>query len=238
MITALGARGAIGLGLPTPAVVAAGPPPGGWWTTAANCVAAYGPIGAASFTASKTDLTGNGHNLSNGSYNPSDWDTALGWGFGSTYLSCPLLDDPSYTLAVRFAGGENIPSNGCILMGVIESGFSIMQVVAGNWFGACFLSNGDPGTNEITPPLALAGVLITGKAAGYKDGSNAGTFPAATPWTPHYNIYIGAANQFGTASWFFDGFVGTPPRIKAVWIGNGTYSDADMLALSNAMAAL
>ena len=59
---------------------------GDWWLAGGidpdDCIAAYQPKGAASYAASKTDLTDNGYDIDGGS--APDWDASYGWNFNGT----------------------------------------------------------------------------------------------------------------------------------------------------------
>jgi len=80
-ITALGSRYGIQGALGRSVKRAAG---GGWWDlngTIKSCVAAYQPVGAADYAASKVNLLNPGtYNLSDGVAYP-DWASATGWTF-------------------------------------------------------------------------------------------------------------------------------------------------------------
>jgi len=103
-ITALGSRYGIQGALGRSVKRAAG---GGWWDlngTIKSCVAAYQPVGAADYAASKVNLLNPGtYNLSDGVAYP-DWASATGWTFEkdkSEYLDTGITIVGGYTIIVR-----------------------------------------------------------------------------------------------------------------------------------------
>lgn len=76
-----------------------------WWTSggASGLMFAYQPKGAASYAASKTDLSAAGNNASDGSDIPI-WDSTNGWTFsgGQTLLSNAAANQKPFTVIVRF----------------------------------------------------------------------------------------------------------------------------------------
>jgi hypothetical protein len=79
-----------------------------WWLAggidSANCIAAYQPIGAASYAVSLTDLSGSGNDVIE--ITAPDWTTTNGWSFdGSTALKQPdfAFDTETFAVVMRFS---------------------------------------------------------------------------------------------------------------------------------------
>jgi hypothetical protein len=92
-----------------------------WWNldgliTPANCLAAYQPIGAADYAASKINLANPGTYNATDSAAP-DWDATNGWDFnGTTHrLLTGIVPAAGYTMIVRFSNYNQSVVNGIII---------------------------------------------------------------------------------------------------------------------------
>jgi len=82
---------------------------GGWWLSggipAANCIAAYQPIGATDYATSKTNLANPGtYDATEGT--APDWSVVTGWTFDSTnseYLDTGIVPAAGWSMIARFA---------------------------------------------------------------------------------------------------------------------------------------
>jgi len=77
----------------------------GWWNNNgafSGCIAAYKPLGAASYAASLLDLSGTGNNASEGV--APDWDTNVGWtGNATSWLETGVTIDSNngYSILIK-----------------------------------------------------------------------------------------------------------------------------------------
>lgn len=225
----LGARGAIGgvLGQGRGGAAAAQ-----WWlaggVSAANCVAAYQPIGAASLAASYTNLA------NPGTYNAAPgvaptFAAAMGWTFnGTQYLNSGVVPGSGYSMLVRFSGAPTGSGNVRYMCGVYNgNGFMLAPTLTGTarryWYGN--------GLNTPTGQYA-SGVMGLAGPQGYYNGAadvaTGGTWVAQTR-SIHISGYQNTAGANDSP------FVG---NIQAIAIYNTTVSAAQVAAISSAMAAL
>lgn len=216
--------------------------PSGWWLSggvaAANCLAAYTPIGAASLAASYDNNAAPGNGLADGTYDAAPgtapaWAAASGWSFAlasSQYLTTGItIPNTTYSAIARF-------SNVTVPAGTKE-GYLIgsFQDLAKYWGIAPV---GYAGENkvyycwgryvQITPGLS-SGVLAIAGLQPYRNGiAEASTIPSGM--TSGKALYIGAIN--GSAGYYLTG------KIQALAIYSVTLTADQVAAISAAMAAL
>ena len=198
-----------------------------WWLSggivASNCVAAYQPKGAASLSASYTNLANPGTYDAAPGVAPS-FDASTGWTFnGSTqYLNTSIvIDGGSWTMIIRFSGGS---TSGGVATALIGNGgrFDLLS----NWFNAgVYYRNGSMSNATVSPSIS-SGTLALTKSKGYRNGAEDISL-TADGRTFASTVLIGKANTFfGSVS------------ILAAAIYNTTLSASQIAALSTAMAAL
>lgn len=215
--------------LRTPEVAASG-----WWEAggAACCWAAYQPKGAASFAASLTDLSGNGHDAVNpGGANTPGWDVVSGWTFDGMqqYLTTTFVpqNDQSQSMIVRFSDvpddGEPYWISGMREDEEVDSLFMIALEDGGLYYG-----NGsfEAGTE------ALAGVCAVAGNQGYLNGVADGNVIGAWGMVPTISTYIGAVNFEDVPIFHLQGY------IQAFALYDCTLTADQVLAVRNAMSAL
>jgi hypothetical protein len=191
---------------------------------ASGAVRAYQPKGAASLAASYVDLTGN-QDAAPGV--APGWDAANGWKpNGSTnYLTTGLTpSSDSYTYLIRTAGS---PSNGTIPFGFLDN--NKRSYIQYNTTPQAVFANGSSGIVVSTP---TSGVLAVNATDGYRNGVSLTS--AINDWGAGtaLEIYICALKRSGSITNYFNG------TIQALAIYNNSLSDAQVLAVSAAMAAL
>lgn len=198
-----------------------------WWNVGTP-VAAYLAKGAASYAASKTDLSGNGNDAVDGV--AFGWSAAEGWistnDNPGKYVVTDIVPDAAYTIAFQtgaYQSGVNARCSG-------------VRTDANAWF---YLECGDAGlwvvhgsTGHYLPQVggyfstAHNTILSGGKV--YTDGALAGTL---TSWsgTNTGAIYIGNVNPVGWAIGLY---------YRAVYIGSATLTDEQAATLAAAMSLL
>lgn len=208
-----------------------------WWLSGgidpANCIVAYQPKGAASYAASKVNLTGNtDYNAVDGAAYPS-WDGSTGWTFtgaSSQYLNSgviPTLDQTWSAIVRMYATAMN---NSCIFFS--RSGknldFGLFQSNFTSFYPHNTINTLITITSVQNSDVTLA---VVGKR-GYKDGYILEGTIADSTGTGTKSIYIGAGNISGSPNYYYSG------RIYALAIYNGTLTGPQVLAIHTAMAAL
>ena len=204
-----------------------------WWlsggVSAANAIAAYQPIGAASLAASYTNLANPGVFNAAPGVAPT-FAAATGWTFnGSTqYLTTGVVpvNNQTWSLIVRFSnvGSFGVPVFACASAGGATPYFGVepwdnsanqRRYFAGNIYG--------------TGTRAAGGVMAVAGNQGYYNGSaDGGTIPTAAGTLQAFFIgKLGLFNGF----WFAG-------KIQALAIYNTTLSAAQVAVISTAMAAL
>lgn len=219
-----------------------------WWDldgTITSCVAAYQPKGAASYAASKVNLTGNAvYNLSDGAAYPS-WNSATGWLFNGSltqYLTVPsaILTDAPITIVAKYK---------CTKTGEVNAIAGIYDTAAFNGFNLC-ISNTNvirayvyAGANnsyadstsviskDVTQTAEAVYASATSRAA-YLDGSNKGTNTTSRTPTGLDTTFIGALHNGTGLYYLFDGY------IECVAFYSEAFSDEQITAIHNAMNAL
>lgn len=216
----------IGINIIRPMSAAATP----WWLSggipAANCIAAYQAKGAATYAASKVNLTGNAaYDLTVGS--APAFDTAVGWTFTGDYLITGIIAAANYSGFVQFSGGSTTSRRALFSGGTNGAGFAIWSTWSTD--NKTRFSEGGAGVfsdNQLTS----GNVGLAGKKC-YENGINTKTIGVGATYGD-YTIWIGAQNVNGSPANPYSG------NIQAAAFYNVAISDAQALALATAMAAL
>jgi hypothetical protein len=192
-------------------------------------IAAYAPKGAASLAASYTNLANNGAQYNAAPGTAPTFNTATGWTFltaSAQYLTTGVTPGNNWSVIVRFSDAS---VNGTLLGGRKAAGASDGFVISNN-----FLSNQvlfDSGNRATYAATVASGVLAIAGTKAYSDGVEVSAALPGTPVTPSA-IYIGALDNNTAAVGFFTG------KIQAFAVYNVALSSGQVLAVSNAMAAL
>lgn len=200
-----------------------------WWEAggASGAVAVYQPIGAADLANSYTDLSGNGNDAAPGV--APTWDAVNGWTFNGTnqYLDSGVVpaNDQTWTMIVHLTSWASGDSR---IAGSLNDNDSFFSLRATTTLGILY---GNGSKSVFSAPAVSSGVFAVAGNNGYRDGiiDKSGW----TGWTgTPIEIYIGALNlQTNPAA--FGEF-----KMQAIAIYNNTLDAAEVLAVSNAMAAL
>lgn len=207
-----------------------------WWEIAGEtCVAAYQPKGAASQSASYSNLANPGtYDAAPGT--APGWDSTNGWDFtkaSSTYLTTGVVPatDGSYSLIVRFSGGD---TNTGILAGCAYTAdtpdyfFLVQQRNAG---GLLVYGNGTNATAGSSS--ATSGVLAVAGQYGYLNGTqDASGLNQTLTAIGSRAIVIGAMYENSGPANHFNG------NIQAVAIYSTTLDGTQISSLTSAMNAL
>lgn len=221
----LGAAGVLGMGLTTPRVVTAG----NWWTAggATNCIGAWQAVNAASFAASKTDLSGTGSNITNGTAFPT-WSAAgLAFNGSTQYLVTTINGSATLSAIIAYTGVSTSVQQG--LIGSTDNavgGFGMYCYVGAKRYynhGSAVLNVG---------ASASSGVQAVTPVAGYYNSVSAGSLTANWAGVTPKPIWIGAINVIGSPGSVLSGI------IKAVAIYNSTLTLAQVTAITTAINAL
>lgn len=198
---------------------------------AANCKAAYQPIGAASLAASYTNLA-----------NPGTYDaapgtaptfaTGTGWTFNGTsqYLNTGITPVSGGSMIVRFSGGSSTGDR-CLIGCDVWSNPVVWLLHRWASVNPNIVSYGNGA--YVTPTGALnSGVLCVAGNQGYRDGSANGTTIGAWSGSMTQTLVIAARQEAGVKSYFYAG------DIQAVAVYDTTLTGAQVAAITTAMQAL
>ena len=214
----------------------------------ANCIAAYKPKGAASYAASKVNIVNPGtYDLSDGAAFPT-WDAVNGWTFvdGSLQyltIASAIITGVPFTMVCRF-NADTVDlgyTHISICDTALENAYALQAVgsVAGD--PVRMQANDNPNYGlALTSTGFTAGAWHTAAGVGiaanswaaYIDGGSKGVSGLAATVTGLDTTYIGAISIAGVLFWYFDG------KISACAVYNIALSDAQVLSLHTAMAAL
>jgi len=202
--------------------------------SAANCVAAYQPIGAASLAASYVNLA------NPGTYNAAPgvaptFDTATGWMFnGSTqYLIAPFSPayDRSWSFVVRYSDAN---SNIGVTFGIRTADSSCrVQIVPGRTNdNRQYIYGNSAAVLTISSGGTPSGVMAIAGTTAYINGVSDGSIPGANGGSSALQFHIAARIYGASVDSYF------PGNIQAVAIYNTTLTAPQVAAISTAMAAL
>lgn len=208
-----------------------------WWLAggiaAANCIAAYQPKGAADYAASKVNLANVGtHTLVDYTTYP-DWYADTGWYFnGGQALKCTtLLCTNESTIIARFSNANRLPSgSGGTLFGDNKAGLTLHPYRHKYLYDHVYSFK----TIVNVANQIKAGVMAVSKDHGYLNGSVDCDLTGAISGNTQY-MFIGAAHHEGAPNvptYLFHG------DIQSISFYNNTLTDAQVAAVSTAMAAL
>lgn len=203
----------------------------GWWNNNgafSGCIAAYQPKGAASYAASKVNLTGDA------TYNAVDpagavgWNTTDGWiGGSSKYISTGyVISDISHSVFIRFT---DAPSAATGIVGTYNAANASSLYIRPN---SSFTTFYYYASNSFTTLLTTAGTLgLAGKDC-YKNGSDIGDLSQTGTSAGPHPLFIFAINLNGSPGQYFTG------KIQAFALYSVTLTTSQAADLHTAMAAL
>lgn len=230
----IGPLGAVtlGMGITTPRVVAAAS--GNWWQAGgyAGAYAAWQGKNAASYAASKVDLTGNGRNLfiASGVGGIDPFWSAAGWQTEyQRFFTTGLSLGSGYSTLIQFSGGSG--SGSCVMGYYDDPSNGSLSLFSGSVGQRYYF--GGTANQAVTPDVTSGNMGITAAGRCFYNGVLDATLTPNWSGVTPYPIYIGALNEVNAA--FPYPFIGT---IQAAMIGTGSPSDSQMTALAAAMAAL
>lgn len=191
----------------------------GWWNldgAITSCVAAYQPIGAASYAASKSNLFNPGTlDAIDGAAYPT-WESATGWSFlaaSSQYLATGITTSTLYSYLILFTNAAS---------GVYTMFGTDAHRLMPNRNNLVYYANTTKAPGMTSGVLALAGIT------GYRNGVAEATVGETTSRA----ALIGAQNNETGAVAFWTG------NIQAVAIFSAVLTAEQVAALTNAMNAL
>ena len=229
MRSVLGSRASIGGGLGSGRGAAA---TADWWlsggVSAANAIAVYQPIGAASLAASYTNLANPGTYDAAPGVAPT-WASATGWtSGGAAYLTTGVVPADGASMLVRYSVNDTLDNAIC----------GELVGPASGWFGFRFLGqlspdvirfygNGGLGSAPYNSSVSN-GVLGVAGTAGYINGISVITLVGVAGATGAIRLmgYYGAETRYMQGS------------IQAFAIYDTALSAAQVAAISSAMSAL
>lgn len=204
---------------------------------AANCKAAYQPIGAASLAASYVNLANPGVNDAAPGVAPT-WASATGWTFNGTpwtgqYLTTGGLapaNDQQWSVVCRFSDGPTTAQSMCLFGSASSGGVAPYFLIFPYWPAL----NGLYGNGNYQSGLAPLSAGVVGFAGDkvYLDGvAQSGTIGTAAG--TFLSPYIGARHDKGSpASFYWAG------KVQALAVYNTPLTAAQMLAIYTAASAL
>lgn len=227
-ITALGSRygiqGALGRSVKR---AAAG---GGWWDlngTITSCVAAYQPKGAASYAASKVNLTGNtDYDAVEGS--AVSWNSTDGWVAGNSgYLKSGITGavGNTWSMILRFTdGGAYVNS---MYWGSMTTGKRWAANINMGTFARCYIGN----SGDIAGAQMTSGIYAFSSDDLYENGSYFGTTGNGLNAIAD-ELYLVGYNNGGTPTPVGAG------KFQAIAFYNAVLTSTQVGNLTTAMAAL
>ena len=210
-----------------------------WWLAGginpANCIAVYQPKGAASYAASLTDLTGNGHTLTEGT--APDWATEIGWTFDASNLEYLITDIPvaeQMTIAVSVKNADGTGEATAIGAGYYAGAhynYTIIQPRVVN-VSQGYFHKADYKTVFFTNEVADSISILSGYDCYYNNVFK-GTISGGTwyPAQPMRDLHIGRLNR-NISVGYFNG------DILAVAIYSANITSGQASALYSVMNAL
>jgi len=197
---------------------------GGARIDASNCVAAYCPIGAASLSASYSNLANPGTYDAALGVAPT-WNAADGWIFnGSQYLKTGVVPTLNYSAICRFSA----VTNNAFLFGVVTLANDFAIVPNGTDIGNVVRYR--RGASAISKgPVMTVGVVALAAASAYRNGAIDGTF-TPSGLNPSTDIWI--ATYSGIAGGKLAG------KIQGLWIYNIALTAQQVAGLTGAINAL
>ena len=206
-----------------------------WWLlggiAAADCVAAYQPKGAASYSASKVNLVNPGTNdAADG--NAPGWSTENGWELVKWlkhYLITTIIPSQNFSVVVRYA--NTVTSGNTNQIFGSYNGTSTRFYIANQYVDSNTMrwGYGSAIHNIGTPNISAVAALCGG--AGYVNGTSV-VSPTGTWSGIGRAITIGCLNNNGIYQDYFGGY------IQAIVFYNTILSAAQAAAVSAAVAAL
>lgn len=198
-----------------------------WWLSgyANNCLAAYQPKGAESLIDSYTNL------MNSDIYNcipftAPTWDFIDGWIFnGAQSLDTAILGGNNYSAIVRFSDRNSYTP----IFGELKTGKTRLNIYPRYSDNRSYFRSG--GTYDSGTPYDY-GILAVTPTMAYANGLPIGALTTAFTEETSGNIYIGAMCYENNPNSFFIG------KIQAYAIYNSTLTDAQVLAITNAMSVL
>jgi hypothetical protein len=197
--------------------------------SAVNCLAAYLAKGVADIATSYINLASPGTNDATAPVAAPTFSASTGWTFnGSTQylLAGAIVGTNSQSVVIRFSNGGPQIIGMCGVSENTKVQNHIYPYYTNN--NAYFRAGGSYNTSGVN---YTSGVLAATPAKGYANGSPLGNVAGAWSGTTTYVYEIGGTN--------FDGSITLwAGKIQAIAIYDVTLSDAQVLAISTAMAAL
>ena len=206
---------------------------GGWWDlngTITSCVGAWQAKGAASYAASKVNLTGNAtYDLAEIGGGAVNWDAAVGWSGFATLSRCLDTTVPdimyNWTLIARFS---DVTANSTVIIGGYDNASDSAYISYKSTGDAVALMCSEKSISSPTSTgvLAIAGIDF------YRNGTDAGNLNAQNTTNKLARTpYIGALH-YTAAQQYIDG------KVQAAAFYNATLTPTQVGNLTTAMAAL
>lgn len=196
---------------------------------AADCVAAYKPIGANSYAESKVNHVSPGVYDTDDSVAPPTWGTVEGWvGDGSQLLDTGIIpgNNANWSMIIRFSSYFDA-TFGKNLCGVTEGG-SYFGFIKSNT--NVLYAYGYDGQLQFISSVLTEGVLAITKAKPYRNGiPESWVASAGNISIPTKSIHIFEVNNSGGSP--------APSQIQAVAIYNTQLTDAQVVSLTSVMSA-
>jgi hypothetical protein len=209
---------------------------GGWWLaggiSAANAIAVYQPIGAASYAVSLSNLANPGtYDASEGT--APDWDAVNGWKFDGSddYLETGVTpSSQSWSYIIKFSDCSAAVSDYNRIFGA-ETGSNprVFMIPYPEDVDDRYYSNGGL---VATGDAVTEGVMAIAGTNGYLNGVSDSISLAAWSGALSQSIYIGCTNDDGSAVRF------AAVYIQAFSIYNTVITAGQVSALTTAMNAL
>jgi hypothetical protein len=201
--------------------------------SAANVVAAYQPIGAASLAASYVNLANPGTYDLTAVAAPT-FDTATGWAFDglTQYLKTGVTPtDQNWTYIVRFS--DAVQKDAADVIGRRSTDGFYVQITPCPLGSNMVSYRHGGGTNQRAAPRLAAGVLAIAGPSAYRNGVDDGVTLTNAAAVGVGDLWIGCMDKYGTtAESFF------PGKVQAVAIYNTVLSQPQVAAITARMAAL
>lgn len=215
-------------------IPASGPPPSSWWTAggASGIISAFQPIGAASYTASKSNLANPGTGDATDIIAPS-WNATDGWVFNgiTQVLNSNVVPGAGQSFIARYSGYVRTNDTwiiGHYLGGNIRAGFCANNSLAWNFSGATEV-------NTTATCNTSGNVCVVTETQGYVDGVATGFSPGMFSGPASMPMYMGARDREDAAG-VPDSFAQV--NMQACAFYNSLLTAPQVAAVAAAMAAL